>query len=153
MDTTNVRSLYLDVTSAPTWVNEPVQCLNNACFDAVLSQGHLHRLVLEVLQQEGKREKGRGGEGVQNTCNASDHPSPNTHAPPTYCLVLWQIHQVLKVNKEKLLKNSIYRGRMGRGCGEEGEGMWRGWAEKGRVGVGFTAHSTELIPSLYLALS
>ena len=42
---------------------------------------------------------------------------------------------------------------MGRGCGEEGEGMGRGWAEKGRVGVGFTAHSTELIPSLYLALS
>lgn len=101
----------------------------------------------------GKREKGRGGEGVQNTCNASDHPSPNTHAPPTYCLVLWQIHQILKVNKEKLLKNSIYRGRMGRGCGEEGEGMGRGWAEEGEGWGGLHCTQAELILPLYLALS
>ena len=42
------------------------------------------------------------------------HHTPQPHAPPTHCLVLWQIHKVLEVNEEELLKNSIWW-RRGRG--------------------------------------
>ena len=42
------------------------------------------------------------------------HHTPQPNAPPTHCLVLWQIHKVLEVNEEELLKNSIWWGR-GRG--------------------------------------
>ena len=47
----------------PTWVDKPVQRLHNACLNAVLGQGHLHRLVLEVLRVGGERRRGKGGRG------------------------------------------------------------------------------------------
>ena len=47
----------------PTWVDKPVQRLHNACLDAVLGQGHLHRLVLEVLRAEGEGREGGEGRG------------------------------------------------------------------------------------------
>ena len=49
----------------PTWVDKPVQRLHNACLNAVLGQGHLHRLVLEVLRVGGERRRGKGGRGEE----------------------------------------------------------------------------------------
>ena len=62
-----IAMMSCDAHSLCTWIDKSVQCLHNACLNTVPGQGHLNRLVLELLSagggEEGVGRKGRGGRG------------------------------------------------------------------------------------------